>query len=238
MSLKSRFGRVGLVAICIVVSSFLASVVVTQYLWGYWISPPQAVELRADDRVTGGSRVSYDKGAWRIQPLTHEEIRLAKLAVVERGKPDIPEQRFVAVLDAPPSSLSDSKQVAALLVTKGRIPDRVSPGYEQTATYWEGVVLTLRTRDGQDRTLFARHTGETTNDRHFYVESLYDSTNAQPVLLNEVSYYFDFAGLEGLTSMWLFAIVVGMLCGIVAILKAILVSVRRMRFDRRSTALS
>lgn len=238
MSLRSRFGRVALVAVCIVVTSFVASVVVTQYLWGYWISPPRAVELHAVDRVTSGSRVSYDNGASRVQPLTREEIRLAKLAIIKRGTPDIPEQRFLAFLDGPPSSLSDSKQVTALLTTKARVPDRLSPGYEQTASYWEGVILTLRMRDGEERIVFARHTGETTNDRHFYVESMYDSANGQPLLRNEVSYYFDFAGLEGLTSIWLFAIAAGMLCGVVAILKGISVLIRRMRFDRHSAALN
>jgi hypothetical protein len=195
--------------VVILVSSTVVSLLLSKVLWGYWVSPPSVIKT-GEDHTLAVSAIKYDLNDWSEMALTADAGSHASLPVEAS---DCPENRLIQGLRAvpPPLPPAVSAQLRQLVIANVNSAPHEQT-YADSATRWQGVAL-LQTNGDERRVIVGRHTGEISDDRYLYVEDLYAFEGERIIPRRQVQFFFEVAGLEGLSLgvIWVMTTVVAVL---------------------------
>lgn len=219
-----------LFALAIVAITFLASIGISRWYWGYFFSRPGPLtEIHDVTTVTAVipvSTVADSDDTRSIVPMT--EYSIAEEIARGRQTPYYClHQRLLLALDTagllPSTHAVELPDLPALfpLIQAAGILAKPEPGYNNSDLL-QGIVIDARNRSGE-RLLFIGLTGrELSNDHYPYYEMVFSSTPDTNTLtyLRGQRFFYDIAGMEGMEwySIWALLACTGLVLSIPVIL--------------------
>jgi len=190
--------------------SFLLAGIVHWAMWGYWDERPSFVDkLTGADEILGLSMVEFDDdGLARARPERDELLAREARSCQQLESNLCLEGRVLTGLERHVGHAAHLPEVDRSLVEELSRVIRYPRQQPKTG-------LVVHYRVGMSRyLLLVYRTGEVSNDRYLFAEELFQlPTGGGITKLEQIQYYWEFAGLEGVTwrLIWMpiFAIFVG-----------------------------
>lgn len=176
-------------------------------LWGFFVSRPHLVrEIQNGDALVGFSMLKFRPEPTALA-LPERALAAADAASFCRAPlNECREGRLVLRVDEIFGGAGETANVGAPLLhgawadlaAKGWLPTVHDPRYRATGRPVAGLVVLLRKPNSEERLVLAYRTSEIANDLYAYSEALFRVTSSGPLLVKQVHFFLDIAGMEGL----------------------------------------
>jgi hypothetical protein len=205
-SLRQKFSTWLTVLALLACLSLFLSLCENRLLWGHWIAPPTVSEAFGciDNLRAISSFSSRGSGsALQLEP-REDNLRRARYFCGIAGHECIEGQLLLALerkarLEAAPEVRAGTIALAEKLLHGHLWRPRVrDPKYKALGAHSFGWIVNFSC-PAAEYVVIAYRTGEIANDRHAYAEALVEIRGGSWRLVRQVHYYFDIAGIEGLT---------------------------------------